>query len=73
MQISITNIKTEPEYVTIRRSEYIELKAKAKRYDKRKAQLVANVTAQNSARTPELRKAIAIKAAKARWNKKEDK
>lgn len=72
MQISITNIKTEPEYITIRRSEYIELKAKAKRYDTRHAQLIENARAQNSARTPELRKAIAIKAAKARWNKKEN-
>lgn len=69
MQISITNIKTEPEVITITRREYSELKAKARRYDKRHAQLIENAHNQNNARTPEQRKAIAQKAAKARWSK----
>lgn len=70
MQISITNIKTEPEVITITRREYNELKAKATRYDRRHAQLIENAHNQNNARTPEQRKAIAQKAAQARWNKK---
>lgn len=69
MQISITNIKTEPEVITITRREYNELKAKVTRYDKRHAQLIENARTQNNARTPEQRKAIAQKAAKARWSK----
>ncbi len=73
MQISITNIKTEPEVITITRREYNELKAKATRYDKRHAQLIENAHTQNNARTPEQRKAIAQKAARVRWNKKGDK
>ena len=72
MQISITNIKTEPEVITITRREYNELKAKATRYDKRHAQLIENAHTQNNARTPEQRKAIAQKAARVRWNKKGD-
>lgn len=73
MQISITNIKTVPEVITITRREYSELKAKATRYDKRHAQLIENAHTQNNARSPEQRKAIAQKAAQARWNKKGDK
>lgn len=73
MKISITNIKTTPEVITITRREYSELLAKATRYDKRHAQLIENAHNQNNARTPEQRKAIAQKAAKARWNKKGDK
>ena len=72
MHITITNIKTAPEVITITRREYNELKAKAKRSDTRHAQLIENARTQNSARTPEQRKAIAQKAAQARWNKKGD-
>lgn len=73
MKITITNIKTAPEVITITRREYNELKAKATRYDTRHAQLIENAHNQNNARTPEQRKAIAQKAAQARWNKKGDK
>ena len=72
MQISITNIKTEPEDITITLREYNDLKAKATRYDKRQAKLIENSHNQKNARTPEQRKAIAQKAAQARWNKKGD-
>lgn len=70
MKISITNIKTTPEVITITRREYNELKAKATRYDTRHAQLIENAHNQNNARTPEQRKAIAQKAAQARWSSK---
>lgn len=70
MKLTITNIKTAPEFITIRRSDYLELKTKATKYDQRKASDTARIQSLNTHRTPEQRTAYARKAAQARWNKK---
>ena len=70
MKITISNIESLPEYVTIRRSEYVELKSKAERFEKRSNASKNSIITLNAKRTAEERKAIARKAAQARWNKK---
>lgn len=72
-KITITNIKSAPEYITIRRSDYLELKTKATKYDQRKASDTARIQSLNAQRTPKERHELAQKAALARWNKKGDK
>ena len=69
MKISISEIKSIPEYITIRRSEYVELKSKARRYDERKAKEKQHINNINYSRSKEERKLLAQKAARARWNK----
>ena len=69
MKISINNIKTVPEYITIRRSEYLELKSKADRFEKRSNASKNNIKTLNAQRTPKERSELARKAAQARWNK----
>ena len=69
MQISITNIKTTPQNITIRTSEYYTLKHKADAYDKQKAKRSATMKQTNNKLTPEQRTESARKAAQARWNK----
>ena len=70
MRILINNIKSVPEYITIRRSEYIELKSKADRFEKRSMASKNNIKSLNAQRTPKERHELAQKAALARWNKK---
>lgn len=69
MKLTITNIKTAPEYITIRRAEYVELKSKANKYDQRKASDTARIQSLNAHRTPKERSELARKAAQARWQK----
>ena len=70
MKITIDNIESIPEYVTIRRSEYVELKSKAARFEKRSNASKNSIISLNAKRTAEERKELARKAAQARWNKK---
>lgn len=70
MQVSITNIKTIPQNITIRTSEYYTLKHKAEAYDKQKAKRSETMKHTNSKLTPAQRTESARKAAQARWNKK---
>ena len=70
MKILINNIKSVPEYITIRRSEYLELKSKAERFEKRSNASKNNIKTLNANRTPKERHELAQKAALARWNKK---
>lgn len=70
MKITINNIKSVPEYITIQRSEYLELKHKADRFEKRSTASKNNIKSLNAKRTAEERKELARKAAQARWNKK---
>ena len=70
MRILINNIKSVPEYITIGRSEYIELKSKADRFEKRSMASKNNIKSLNAQRTPKERHELAQKAALARWNKK---
>lgn len=70
MKITINNIKSVPEYITIRRSEYIELKSKAERFDKRSNASKEFIKSVNANRSAEERSRYARKAAQARWNKK---
>ena len=69
MQISITDVKTIPQNITIRTSEYYTLKHKAEAYDKQKAKRSATMKQTNSKLTPAQRTQSARKAAQARWNK----
>ena len=69
MQISITNIKSIPQTITIKTSEYYALKHKADAYDKQKAQRSATMAHTNSKLTPAQRTQSARKAALARWHK----
>lgn len=71
MEITVTNIQSVPEYITIKRSEYIELKSKARRYDERRAKEQDHIKVLNYSRTKAERKLLAQKAAQARWSKKE--
>ena len=71
MKISISEIKSIPEYITIRRSEYVELKSKARRYDERRAKEQEHLKNINYSRSKEERKLLARKAAQARWSKNE--
>lgn len=70
MQVSITDIKTIPQNITIRTSEYYTLKHKAEAYDKQKAKRSEIMKHTNNKLTPAQRKESARKAAQARWNKK---
>lgn len=69
MKIKISDVISIPEFVTIRRSEYVELKSKARRYDERKAKERQNCINNLNNNTKEERTMLARKAAKARWNK----
>ena len=69
MQISITNIETIPQHITIKTSEYYRLKHKAAEYDKQKAKRSATMKQTNNKLTPEQRTKSARKAAQARWSK----
>ena len=69
MKITISDISSIPEFVTIKRSEYVELKSKAKRYDQRRAKEQANCINNLNKYNKEERTMLARKAAKARWNK----
>ena len=68
--ISITDIKTIPQTVTIRTSEYYTLKHKADAYDKQKAKRSATMKSVNNKLTPAQRSESARKAAQARWSTK---
>ncbi len=70
MQISISDIKTIPQNITIRTSEYYTLKHKAEAYDKQKAKRSLTMKSTNYKLTPQQRSESARKAAAARWNKK---
>jgi hypothetical protein len=72
MQVSITDIKSIPQNITIRTSEYYTLKHKAEAYDKQKAKRSATMKQTNNKLTPAQRTESARKAAQARWNKKGD-
>lgn len=69
MQISITDVKTIPQNITIRTSEYYTLKHKAEVYDKQKAKRSATMKQTNNKLTPAQRTESARKAAQARWSK----
>lgn len=69
MNITISEIKSLPEYIQVKRSEYIELKSKARKYDERRAKEQQRLTKINNSRSKEERKILAQKAAQARWSK----
>lgn len=69
MQISITDVKTIPQNITIRTSEYYTLKRKAEAYDRQKAKRSATMKQTNNKLTPAQRTESARKAAQARWSK----
>lgn len=69
MKITIDKIESIPEYIKIKRSEYVELKSKARRYDERRAKEQQHLKDLNASRSQEERKLIAKKAAAARWSK----
>ena len=71
MQISITDIKTIPQNITIRTSDYYTLKHKADAYDKQKAKRSETMKHTNNKLTSMQRIESARKAALARWNKKD--
>ena len=68
MQVSITDIKTIPQNITIRTSEYYTLKHKAEAYDKQKAKRSETMKQTNNKLTPAQRTQSARKAAQARWS-----
>ena len=67
MQLTITEIHTTPQTITITKKEYNELKSKATKYDNLSHTHSNFIKSYNSKLTPEERKANARKAAKARW------
>ena len=69
MKITISDISSIQEFVTIRRSEYVDLRSKARRYDERRAKEQQHLKDLNASRSQEERKLIAKRAAAARWNK----
>ena len=69
MTITITEIKSLPEYIKVKRSEYVELKSKARRYDERRAKDQQRLIKLNNSKSKEERSLLAKKAANARWNK----
>lgn len=69
MQISISEIKSAPQNITIRTTEYYTLKRKAEAYDKQISASKLNITNFNARMTPEQRRTFARKAANARWHK----
>ena len=70
MQISITDVKTIPQSITIRTSEYYTLKHKAEAYDKQKAKRSETMKHTNNKLTAAQRTESARKAAQARWSSK---
>lgn len=70
MQISITNIKTIPQTITINTSDYYKLKRKAELYDKAHATKSQTWQRINNSKSAQERQALARKAAQSRWNKK---
>ena len=70
MQVSITNIKSIPQNITIKTSEYYKLKRKADAYDKEHATKRQTMSTINNSRSKQERQQLARKAALARWNKK---
>ena len=73
MKVSITDIKTIPQNITIRTSDYYTLKHKADAYDKQKAKRSETMKRTNNKLTSMQRIESARKAALARWNKKAQK
>ena len=71
MQISITNIKTVPQNITIKTSEYYKLKRKAEAYDKQKAKRSETMKRTNDKMTREERVKSAKHAATIRWSRKD--
>ena len=71
MQLTITQIHTIPQTITITKKEYNELKNKATKYDNLSRTHSHYITNYNARLTPEQRRSNASKAAKARWNKKQ--
>lgn len=69
MQLTITQIHTTPQTITITKKEYNELKHKATKYDALSRTHSDFITSYNAKLTPEQRKENARKAAKARWGK----
>ena len=69
MQLTITQIHTIPQTITITKKEYNELKHKATKYDNLSRTHSNFITAYNSKLTAEQRRENAKKAAKARWGK----
>ena len=69
MQLTITQIHTTPQTITITKKEYNELKSKATKYEQLSRTHSDFITSYNSKLTPEQRKENARKAAKARWGK----
>lgn len=69
MQITISDVKTIPQNITIKTSEYYTLKHKAESYDKQKAKRSETMKRTNNKLTPAQRKESARKAAQARWSK----
>ena len=71
MQITISEVKSTPQTITIRASEYYELKRKATAYDTHNAKSSKHMKAFNNSKTKEERQALARKAAAARWHKED--
>lgn len=69
MRLTITQIHTTPQTITITKKEYNELKYKATKYDNLSRTHSDFITSYNAKLTPEQRKENAKKAAKARWGK----
>ena len=69
MQISITEIKSVPQNITIKAVEYYELKRKAGAYDRQVNRSKLHMKNLNASMTSQERHAKAIKAANARWHK----
>ena len=69
MQLTITEIHTKPQTITITKKEYNELKYKATKYDNLSHTHSNFIKSYNSKLTPEQRRQNAIHAASARWNK----
>ena len=69
MQISITEIKSRPQTITITQKDYYDLKRKAEAYDKQISASKQNIAKFNSGMTSEERKEFARQAAYKRWHK----
>ena len=69
MQISITEIKSQPQTITITQKDYYDLKRKAEAYEKQISASTQNIAKFNSGMTSEERKEFARKAAYKRWHK----
>lgn len=69
MQLTITQIHTKPQTITITMKEYNALKNKATKYENLSRTHSVYITSYNTKLTPEQRRQNAIHAANARWNK----